>query len=274
MDRTRFSPLGADLAIAATLTLARILHVTCRLASQVEPKPSWDTLDTTPQTHVAVAHVRQSLLSANYGVRMTTPLPYGPAMTAVLTPLRKAFLVLNHWAATPLIRAGGGPLLTTTVAGSILVLRTTGRKSGLVREAPLGYTVVDGRVVVVAGYGRKAHWFRNAVADPEVEVLLPGALIAGRAEEITEPDERRATFRTLIESMGVVGRLTLGDVRGKSDAEVDMLAEAFPILAITPTAIRPGPFDPGGIGTRINTALWVVLAAAGLTAAVSRRRSS
>ena len=203
---------------------------------------------------------------------MTVPLPYGNAVTAVLTPLRTAFRVLNRWMAAPLIRAGGGPLLTTPVAGSILLLRTTGRKSGLVREAPLGYTVIEGRVVVVAGYGRSAHWFRNALADPQVEMLLPGALIAGLAEEITEPDQRRAAFRTLIKSLGVVGRLTLGDVRGKSDAEVDMLAVAFPILAITPTAVRLGPFDPGGVGTRINTAIWVLLGAAALAAAASRRK--
>jgi hypothetical protein len=110
---------------------------------------------------------------------VSTPLPYGSAMTAALAPLRRAFRVFNHWVAAPLIRAGGGPLLTTPVAGSILLLRTTGRKSGLTREAPLGYTVIDGRIVVVAGYGRGAHWFRNAMTDPEVEVLLPGALIAG-----------------------------------------------------------------------------------------------
>lgn len=193
-------------------------------------------------------------------------------MTALLTPLRKAFLVLNRWVAAPLIRAGGGPMLTTTVTGSILLLRTTGWKSGLVREAPLGYAVIDGRVVVVAGYGRSAHWFRNAAANHEVEVLLPGALIAGHADEITDPDERRAAFRTLIESMGVVGRLTLGDVRGRTDAEVDMLAVAFPILAITPTAVRRGPFDPGGVGTRVNTALSVLLAAVGLAAVLRRRK--
>jgi deazaflavin-dependent oxidoreductase (nitroreductase family) len=195
-------------------------------------------------------------------------------MTALLTPLRSAFRVLNHWVAAPVIRAGGGPLLSTPIAGSILLLRTTGRKSGLVREAPLGYTVIDGRVVVVAGYGRSAHWFRNALADPEVEVLLPGALIAGRAAEIAEPDKRRAAFRALIESTGVVGRLTLGDIGGKSDAEVDTLAQAFPILAITPTAIRAGPFDPGGMGTRINTALWLLLPAAGIVAAAWSRKKA
>ncbi len=203
---------------------------------------------------------------------MTAPLPYSPAVTALLAPLRRGFLVVNRWVAAPLIRAGGGPLLTTPVAGSILLLRTTGRKTGLIREAPLGYSVINGRVVVVAGYGRGAHWFRNALANPEVEVLLPGALIAGRADEITQPDARRAAFRALIDSMGVVGRLTLGDVQGRSDDEVDVLAEAFPILAITPTAVLPGPFDPGGIGTRVNTAVGLLLTAAAVAAAVSARR--
>jgi len=202
---------------------------------------------------------------------VTAPLPYGPTMSAMLGPLRRAFLVVNRRVAAPLIRSGGGPLLTTPVTGSILLLRTRGRRSGLIREAPLGYTVVGGRVVVMSGYGRGAHWFRNALADPEVEVMLPGALIGGRAEELTEPEERRAVFRALLESMGVVGRLTLGDVWGRSDAEVDALAAALPILAITPTAVRPGPFDPGGTGTRINAALWVLLLAA-LGAAASRRR--
>ena len=205
-------------------------------------------------------------------VGVTTPLPYGAAVTALLTPLRKAFLVANRLFAAPLIRAGGGPLLATPVAGSILLLRTTGRKSGLIREAPLGYAIVDGRVVVVAGYGRSAHWFRNALAHPEVEVLLPGALLAGLAEEVTEPDECRAAFRTLIATMGVVGTLTLGDVRGKSAAEVDALALALPMLAITPTAVRPGPFDPGGIGTRVNAALWLLIGAAAVTAGLRRRR--
>jgi hypothetical protein len=72
--------------------------------------------------------------------------------------------------------------------------------------------------------------------------------------------------------MGIVGRLTLGDVRSKSDEEVDVLAVAFPILAITATAVRPGPFDPGGIGTRVNTALWVFLGAAALAAALRPKR--
>lgn len=189
----------------------------------------------------------------------------------MLAPLRKGFLVVNRWLAAPLLRVGGGPLLAAPVAGSILLLRTTGRKSGLIREAPLGYAVVDGRIVVVAGYGRGAHWFANAVAHPGVEVVLPGAVLAGRAEEIIEPATRRATFRTLIATMGLVGRITLGDVRAKSDAEVDALAQALPMLAITATAVRPGPFEPGGVASRVNAAVWLLIGAAAVAAGLRRR---
>ena len=52
------------------------------------------------------------------------------------------------------------------------------------------------------------------------------------------------------------------------------LAEAFPILAITPTAILPGPFDPGGVGARLNAALWTGLTALGVATALSHRRKA
>jgi len=191
-------------------------------------------------------------------------------MTAALAPLRRAFGLVNRRVAVPLLRVGGGPALATPVTGSILVLRTVGRRTGLIRDAPLGYALIGGRVVVMAGYGRGAHWFRNALADPRVEVMLPGALLAGHAEEITQPAERRAAFRTVIAAMGVVGRLTLGDVAGRTDAEVDVLAAAFPMLAITPTAVLPGPFDPGGVAARANAVIWSVLGVAGLLASWRR----
>lgn len=203
---------------------------------------------------------------------MTTDLPYGPCMTAALEPLRRGFRLLNRYAAAPMIRAGVGPLLATPATGSILVLRTVGRKSGLVREAPLGYTVINGKVVMIAGYGRDAHWFRNVVANPEVEVALPGAVFAGVAEELTDPFERREAFRAVMTSLGAVGRLTLGDVAAMPDDEVDHFAEAFPVLGVTPTAILPGPYDPGGAFTKATLWLWAGGAGLGVWAVTRRRR--
>ncbi|WP_263509246.1 nitroreductase family deazaflavin-dependent oxidoreductase [Actinotalea sp. M2MS4P-6] len=171
-------------------------------------------------------------------------------MTRLLEPMRRGFLVVNRRVTAPLLRNGLGPLIATPVTGSMLLLRTRGRRSGVIREAPLGYAVRAGEVLVVAGYGRSAHWFANALADPRVELVLPGARFAGTAREITDPDERREAFDVTIRAMGVVGRATLGDLDAASPERIDELAAAFPVLAITPTALLDGPFDPGGVGVR------------------------
>lgn len=137
-------------------------------------------------------------------------------------------------------------MLGTPVTGQMLLLRTIGHISGQVREAPLGYTLIDGRVVVMAGYGRGTHWFRNALAHPDVEIALPGAVLAGRAAEITDITRRRQAFRVLYDALGVVGRTVLPAAASAPDERVDELAEALPIIEITPTAVLPGPYDPGG----------------------------
>lgn len=204
---------------------------------------------------------------------MTHPyadLAYSRWMLKLLGPLRTGFRMVNRRVTVPAIDCGLGPLLSTPITGSILVLRTTGRKTGLIRQAPLGYVVLDGRVVVVAGYGRACHWFRNALANPHVEVALPGAVLAGRAEEVVDPEERRRAMRALVTALGIIGRATLGDVEHADDARLDQLADSFPLLAVTPTAVRPGPYDPGGSFWTIPLAATV---AAGVACLLARRRT-
>ena len=57
------------------------------------------------------------------------------------------------------------------VSGKIAVLTHTGRKSGLRRQTPLNYAVIDGDVWLTGN--RAAEWVRNVEADPDVEVWLP-----------------------------------------------------------------------------------------------------
>jgi deazaflavin-dependent oxidoreductase (nitroreductase family) len=207
------------------------------------------------------------------GVTMADPysdLPYDPWMLSLLAPLRAGFRLANRWLTIPAVDRGLGPLLGTPLTGSILVLRTTGHKTGLIRRAPLGYAVHDGRIVVIAGYGRTCHWFRNALADPQVEVALPGAVLVGRAEEIVDPEDRRQAFRAVAAALGTIGRATLGDVAHAADARVDQLADSFPLLAITPTAVLPGPYEPGGTFWQIPLTATV---AAGATLLLARRHS-
>jgi deazaflavin-dependent oxidoreductase (nitroreductase family) len=68
----------------------------------------------------------------------------------------------------------------------ILLLTTTGRKSGLPRVTPLQYELIDGQFYIGSARGTKADWFRNILADPHVRVRLKSREFAGIAEPITD----------------------------------------------------------------------------------------
>lgn len=78
---------------------------------------------------------------------------------------------------------GLGPL----VGRFVLLLTTTGRKSGQPRVTPLQYEELDGAIYVGSTRGTRADWFRNILADPRVQVRVKSRQFAGRAEPITDP---------------------------------------------------------------------------------------
>ena len=200
-------------------------------------------------------------------------LPYGPRLTRLLRPLQRGFLAVNQKFMAPLIRNGFGWLVGNPMTGHLMLLRTRGRRSGLLREAPLGYVIRDGAVYCVAGYGEPTPWFRNLVADPNVEVVLPTRRFQGHAEPVTDPAEWLATYRALIESFGLVGRAVVGDVRRLDDATLLERHRALPVVRITPrygdAPLVAGPFDPGGLGwilpygatLLVGAAAWRLIAA-------------
>jgi deazaflavin-dependent oxidoreductase (nitroreductase family) len=78
---------------------------------------------------------------------------------------------------------GLGPV----VGRLMLILTTTGRKSGLPRATPLQYEERDGLIYVASARGQRADWFRNIVADPRIEVQIGARRFRGLAEPITDP---------------------------------------------------------------------------------------
>jgi deazaflavin-dependent oxidoreductase (nitroreductase family) len=201
--------------------------------------------------HVAVPSIPPSI-----------PLPYGPTMTRLQPLIQHSFLVVNRYFAVPALRMGLGPLFATPLTGSLMVLRTRGRRTGRRRDAPLGYVIRDGNVYCCAGFGRPTQWLRNIEADPHVEVLLPAGAVAGIAEEVTAPDEWAPAMRALLLSLGMIGRATVGDVRQSSDDELRAVAGGIPLVRVRVTGLGSGPFDPGGLGWVIPT----VISAAGIVA--------
>jgi F420H(2)-dependent quinone reductase len=73
----------------------------------------------------------------------------------------------------PLYRLSGGRIGGRIAKAPVLLLTTTGRKSGQLRTAPVVY-LADGEDLVVigsnAGHGRTPAWSLNLKANPEAEV--------------------------------------------------------------------------------------------------------
>jgi deazaflavin-dependent oxidoreductase (nitroreductase family) len=101
------------------------------------------------------------------------------------------------------------PLLYRTgLAGRLgrrlLLLTTTGRRTGRRRTVGLNY-VIDGRTVYVfSGFGR-TDWYVNLLADPRVEVQIGRERWAGLARAVEDAEERRrarALLRALAPGQG------------------------------------------------------------------------
>ena len=73
------------------------------------------------------------------------------------------------------------------VGSFVLLLETTGRKSGLPRITPLQYEEIDGIIFVASARGVKADWFRNLAVNPDVKLTVGSCKLQGYADPITDP---------------------------------------------------------------------------------------
>ena len=92
----------------------------------------------------------------------------------------------------PLLRLTGGRV-SSVYPAPVMLLTTTGAKTGQPRTLPLQYVVDGERILLIASnYGKTSHpaWYRNLVANPKVEVLAGKLSGTYTAAEITDPAAR------------------------------------------------------------------------------------
>lgn len=169
----------------------------------------------------------------------------------------------------PLHQARLAAWLGTPLTGCQLLLTTTGRKSGLPRPTPLGYFVAEGAAWVMAGYGPSTLWYRNLIAEPRVEVLLPGRPpLAAIAVEQLDPEVRARIIPALVRSMALPGCIVGCNPLTAPDARILELTGWVPLIRIRPddTALAPGPDDPGGRGWVWRQAVLGIVTLIGLRA--------
>jgi len=189
-------------------------------------------------------------------------LAYPDWVRGLLPAVHDGFNVMNKFVAVPALKIGLGRYMSNPLTGYLMILRTRGRKSGEMRDAPLGYVVQGEYVYCVAGFGRSAHWFQNVLADPRVEVILPARAFSGSAEEVTDVEERRRVLVPLLRSMGLIAAsFGMGNPWRDDPDRIVAACEGMPLVRVRATGIAAGPEDPRG-------GYWVVPVVAGTVAAV------
>jgi F420H(2)-dependent quinone reductase len=166
--------------------------------------------------------------------------PVGFPLDAVRDPSRlaKAFARVSapRTAPGPVVRAhrwvyrvSGGRLGHGVFGAPVLLLHTTGRRSGKRRSTTLVYGTDKGTLIVVAsnrGGDQTPDWFRNLEAHPDVEVWISWHKANGRAR-IIEPGA--AGFERLWRLMDEVNFGRYGHLQAAS-------ARPMPIVVISPAA--------------------------------------
>ena len=94
-------------------------------------------------------------------------------------------------------RAHGRPTTGPFVGRQILLLTTTGAKTGAERTSPLVYTHDGDRIVIVASKGgspTNPGWYHNLRANPVVTLELGNERFKARAVTATPESERRRLY--------------------------------------------------------------------------------
>jgi deazaflavin-dependent oxidoreductase (nitroreductase family) len=134
-------------------------------------------------------------------------------------------------------RAGLGRV----VGRMMLLLTTTGRKSGIERVTPLQYELVDGVYIVSAAKGLLADWVKNALANPSVSIQVGDKKLNAVAEVITNTQAITAFLEMRLKRHPLIIRMILFTDR-ISRVDHDSLfsyARKLVIVKLSPTGLEP-----------------------------------
>ena len=161
--------------------------------------------------------------------------------------LRQGFRYLNRFMVLSWRLGLGAWGNRADMSGQIMVLTHVGRKSGLRRRTPVNYAIVDGEVYCTAGFGPTSDWYRNVVANPQVEIWLPEGWWAGVVEDVSASPQRLLILRQVLIASGFAARMAGIDPQLMSDTELDGVSAKYRLLRIRRATPCTGPGGPGDL---------------------------
>jgi deazaflavin-dependent oxidoreductase (nitroreductase family) len=132
------------------------------------------------------------------------------------TPIVELFWKVHPW----LYRLSGGRLLGKLVGMDVLLLTTTGAKSGAARTTALTYLEADGAYVVIGSFlGEPRHpaWVHNLRASPHATVQIGARTIAVDARE-AHGDERARLWARVVQRQP-----DYREYEGRTDREIPVV---------------------------------------------------
>jgi deazaflavin-dependent oxidoreductase (nitroreductase family) len=132
--------------------------------------------------------------------------------------------------------------LGSLIGGFIVLLTTTGRKSGKKRVTPLQYEKIGEDYYLGAARGLNADWVRNIQSNPQVELRVGAKHVHGTAEIVTDPSRFADFLEVRLERhprlIGMIMEKAHGLPKHPSREQLEGLAKTEAFVIVYPNVER------------------------------------
>ena len=131
--------------------------------------------------------------------------------------------------------------------GQIMVITHTGRKTGEKYKTPVNFTILEGEIFCIAGFGKIADWYRNLITTPEAEIWLPGGWWKVIAEDVSDVNNRTEIMRSVVKASGFAGPMFGVDQKKLDDNGLAKATRSYKILHLQRVSALTGGGGPGDL---------------------------